>query len=199
MLAVAKKRSLFSSKRTKKPRGISVTPAEHLLKQLALRYLVDQSMPLKDVAKQLKVTPKKIKSFFNNEEFVQELEERIERVHGIDPEFMQSQAKISLLHLYEEMRRREVSGKLRDLPTRELHKILVDTQKELRLDTPGAFTSKVGVADLGNLQDRYKKSLSGRMSRQKKKLKNVTPEKESFGKESSGVKESEESKSEGTR
>ena len=198
MLAVAKKRSLFSSKRTKKPRGISVTPAEHLLKQLALRYLVDQSMPLKDVAKQLKVTPKKIKSFFNNEEFVQELEERIDRVHGIDPEFMQSQAKISLLHLYEEMRRREVSGKLRDLPTRELHKILVDTQKELRLDTPGAFTSKVGVADLGNLQDRYKKSLSGRMSRQKKKLKNVTPEKEVLGEGSSGEEENRKAKNRGS-
>jgi len=156
-----------------------LTPEEHLLRQLSLRYFVDKSLSIKDVAKKLNTTPKKLKSFFKDHEYTTELSERMERVHGIGTDFMQDQAKISLMHLYEEMRRREVEGELKDIPLRELHKILVDTQKELRLDTPGAFTSKVGVTDLTNLQDRYKSSLSGRVARleaKKSKLKNVTPE-----------------------
>lgn len=143
----------------------SLTPDDHLLRQLSLRYFVDKSLSIKEVAKSLNTTPKKLKSFFEDEEYRLELSQRIERVHGIGVEFMQSQAKISLTHLYEEMRRREVEGELEDIPMRELHKILIDTQKELRLDTPGAYTSKVGVTDLTNLQDRYKKSLSGKYRR----------------------------------
>ena len=156
----------------------ALTPEMHLLKQLSLRYFVDNSLTIKEVAKKLNTTPKVLKSFFEDDEYREELGSRMDRVHGVDTDFMQSQAKISLLHLYEEMRRREVEGELKDIPTRELHKILVDTSKELRLDTPGAFTSKVGVVDLSNLQDRFKKSLSGKMQRTQKKkdkLKNVSP------------------------
>ena len=160
-------------------KAAATTAAEdHLLKQLALRYMVDQTLSIREVAKTLGTTPKKLKSFFEDEFFKQELSERIERVHGVGTNFMQSQAKISLMHLYEEMRRREAEGELKDVPLRELHKILIDTQKELRLDTPGAFTSKVGVADLGDLQGRYKKSLSGRSQ---SKLKNVTPKEATVG------------------
>lgn len=156
----------------------SLTPDDHLLRQLSLRYFVDKSLSVKEVAKSLNTTPKKLKSFFEDEEYRLELSQRIERVHGIGVEFMQSQAKISLTHLYEEMRRREIEGELKDIPMRELHKILIDTQKELRLDTPGAYTSKVGVTDLTNLQDRYKKSLSGKYRRSViRRMKNVTPEK----------------------
>lgn len=147
----------------------SLTPEDHLLRQLSLRYFVDQSLTVREVAKKLNTPQKRIKEFFEDPEYTDELTERIERVHGIGTEFMQSQNKISLLHLYEEMRRREVEGELKDIPLRELHKILIDTQRELRLDTPGAFTSKVGVADLTNLQDRYSKSLSGRFHKQKSK------------------------------
>jgi len=119
----------------------SKTPEEHLLKQLSLRYFVDQSLSVKEVAKRLNTTVPVIKKFFEDPEYTDELSERIERVHGIGTDFMQSQAKISLLNLYEEMRRREVEGELKDLPLRELHKILIDTQKEISLDPPGAFTS----------------------------------------------------------
>lgn len=146
----------------------SSTPEDHVLKQLSLRYFVDQSLTIREVAKRLNTTPKKVKSFFEDPEYADELKERIDKVHGIGTDFMQSQAKISLLHLYEEMRRREVEGELQDIPLRELHKILIDTQREIRLDTPGAFTSKVGVADLSALQDRYSKSLSGRFHRLQK-------------------------------
>ena len=76
MPVIAKTKSLFPAKKPRKAKGITTAPAEHLLKQLALRYLVDQSMPLRDVAKQLKTTPKKVKSFFEDENFVQELEDR---------------------------------------------------------------------------------------------------------------------------
>jgi len=167
----------------------TITPEEHLLRQLSLRYFVDKSLSIKEVAKKLNTTPKKLKSFFKDDEYTDELSERMERVHGIGTDFMQDQAKISLMHLYEEMRRREVEGELKDIPLRELHKILVDTQKELRLDTPGAFTSKVGVTDLGNLQDRYKVSLSGRAARleaKKGKLKNVTSERKALSERTEG-------------
>jgi len=185
-----KKRSLFSGSVAPRSKGLALTPEDHLLKQLSLRYFVDKSLSIKEVAKTLNTTPKKLKSFFEDEEYKLELSKRIEKIHGVGTDFMQSQAKISLIHLYEEMRRREVEGELQDIPIRELHKILIDTQKELRLDTPGAYTSKVGVADLTNLQDRYKKSLSGRMSRlgrKKKKLKNVTPKKEILDVEGSNL------------
>jgi len=157
--------------------AMPLTPEDHLLRQLSLRYFVDKSLSLKEVARRLEVPPKRIKEFFEDEEYRVELQERIERVHGIDSEFMQSQAKISLISLYEEMRKREAEGNLKDVPMRDLHKMIVDVQKELRLDTPGAFTSKVGVADLTRLQDRYKKSLSGKISRFQgiRNAKNVTP------------------------
>jgi len=171
----AKSKGLFSGKKSSIGVVSSLTPETHLLRQLALRYFVDKSLRIKDVAEKLNTTNAKIKAFFNDPSFVEELESRMDKVHGIGKEFMQSQAKISLVNLYEEMRRREIDGELKDIPLRELHKIIVDTQKELRLDTPGAFTSKVGVTDLTNLQDRYKKSLSGRL--QQKQLKNVTPKK----------------------
>jgi len=161
-----------------KSRSAVLTPEEHILRQLSLRYFVDQTLSLKEVARKLDTTTRKLKSFFKDEGYREELSERIERLHGIGTTFMQSQAKISLLNIYEEVRRREIEGELKDVPFRELHKMLIDTQKELRLDTPGAFTSKVGVADLTNLQDRYKKSLSGKIQRhrsKKDKLKNVTP------------------------
>jgi len=154
----------------------SMTPGDHLLKQMALRYLVDQTLGIREVAEKLNTTKRKINSFFQDAEFVRALETRIEKIVGIDSEFMQSQAQISLAHLYEEIRRREIGGELEEIPMRDLHKMLVDTQKEIRLDTPGAFTSKVGVTDLPNLQDRFKKSLSGRIHNLKK-VKNITPRK----------------------
>jgi plasmid maintenance system antidote protein VapI len=162
-----KKKSSFAEKDLTITKSVSsLTPEEHLLKQLSLRYLVDQSLSVKEVAKKLNTTQTVIKRFFEDPEYTDELAERMDRIHGIDTEFMQSQAKLSLFNLYEEMRRREVEGQLKDIPIRELHKILVDTQREIRLDTPGAFTSKVGVADLTNLQDRYSESLSGKFHRQ---------------------------------
>jgi len=177
----------------------TVTPSEHLLRQFSLRYFVDKSMKLKEVARKLNVPKKQIELFFDDPEYVQELEERMERVLGVDTQFMQNQAQISLVHLYEEMRRREIEGELKDISMRDLHKMLVDTQKEMRLDTPGAFTSKVGVADLGDLQGRYEKSLSGKIHR-KRALKNVTPEKKQITKGSkSRVEESKQDTSGGSQ
>lgn len=169
-----KKKKLLGKKvlpvkaRKKKP---SISARDHLLRQMAIRFLVDKNTNLSKVARELKTTTAKLKSFFEDPDFTAQLEERIELVHGVDGEFMASQSKITLVHLYEEMRRREIleGGKgLGDVDLPALHKMIINTQKELRLDTPGAFTSKVGVADLGNLQDRYENSLSGKMHRMKK-------------------------------
>ena len=171
--------------------GITLTPEIHLLRQRSILYLVDKSMTIREVARNLSTTQATIKSFFGDEEYVEELNNRIEKVHGIDSGFRTDQAKITLSNLYEELRRREVEDELKDVNTRDLHRMITETQKELRLDTPGAFTSKVGVTDLGNLQDRYKHSLSGRLhkvkkvTKKKKKIKNVTP-KRSFDEEADG-------------
>lgn len=148
-----------------------LTPEEHLLRQMALRYFVDQTLTIKEVAKRLKISVRKLNGFFKEEDFMEELNARIDRVMGMDSEFRTQQAKISVSHLYEEIRRREVEEELRDVPLRDLYRMLIDMQKELRLDTPGEFTSKVGVSDLTNLQDRYKKSLSGKLSRRQAKVK----------------------------
>jgi len=128
--AKAKKRKALFAGAAKSSGGKSsaLTPDDHLLRQLSLRYFVDKSLSVKEVAKNLNTTPKKLKSFFEDEEYRLELSERIEKIHGIGTDFMQSQAQISLIHLYEEMRRREVEGELKDIPMRELHKILIDTQ-----------------------------------------------------------------------
>jgi len=143
----------------------ALTPDEHILRQRALLYLTDQKMPIKDVARRLNTTKTVIRSFFEDAKFVEELEERIERVDGIDKGWRSEQAKMTLSHLYEEIRRREVEGMLEDVPVQVLHKMIIDTQKEIRLDTPGEFTSKVGVQDLATLQDRFSQSLSGKVHR----------------------------------
>ena len=148
----------------------SITPREHLLRQMALRFLVDKRMKITEVARLLKTSIPMIKRFFEDENFVKELEERVDTIHGIDKDYRVEQAKITLFHLYEELRKREVFGELVAVDARQLHKMIVDTQKELRLDTPDGFTSKIGVADLGSLQDRFNKSLSGKLYRMKKTM-----------------------------
>jgi hypothetical protein len=155
-----------------------LSPTEHLLRQMAMRYLVDQSLTIKEVASKLKISSRKLGTFFKEEDFMEELNARIERVMGMDSEFRTNQAKISVMHIYEEIRRREVENELKDTPLRDLHKMLIDMQKELRLDTPGEFTSKVGVADLTTLQDRYKKSLSGKLAQKQVKGLRAASEKE---------------------
>jgi len=173
-----------------------ITPADHLLRQFALLYLVDHQLTVKEVASKLKTTPHKIKSFIEDIEFREELNARMERVHGIDTSYIQEQSKLSLSHLYEELQRRQIAGELEDVSFRDLHRMIMENQKELRLDTPGAFTSKVGVvADLADLQGRYRKSLSGKLNRRQKRLKNVTPKKVTKG--SNSVAKSEQNKSGG--
>ena len=201
-MALAEKN--FIPKKFKKVTGVTkavnqVTPEDHLLRQFALLYLVDHQFTVREVARKLNTTPSKIKKFVEDEEFREELRIRMERVHGIDTDYMQDQSKLSLSHLYEELQRRHVTGKLEDVSFRDLHRMIIENQKELRLDTPGAFTSKVGVvADLDSLQDRYKKSLSGKINhRKQKRIKNVTPKK--VTEESNSVGESKQNKSGGSR
>ena len=153
------------------PEDRGITPKEHLLRQMALRFFVDKRMRVTQVATLLNTSVPMINRFFQDKEFLKELEERIDDVHGIDKDYRVDQAKITLFHLYEELRKREVLGELTDVDSRQLHKMIVDTQKELRLDTPDGFTSKIGVADLGSLQDRFNKSLSGKLHRMKKTAK----------------------------
>lgn len=159
-----RKKKKFGKKKTL---AVVTSPSKHLLKEQALRYLVDKRMKITQVARLLNTSPAMIKSFFEDENFLYELQERIDSITSIDTEYRIEQAKISLNHFYEELRKREVIEEM-DVSTSELHKMIINTQKELRLDTPDGFTSKVGVADLSKLQDRFDKSLSGRLHRMKK-------------------------------
>jgi plasmid maintenance system antidote protein VapI len=161
-LPVPHEKALVKEKKRKKK---AYEIQNHILKQKALRFFSDTNVTIKEVAETLKVTVDRIKSFFDDQEFVKELNERIDKISGINSEFRLSQSKFSLYHLYEELRRRQAEGELKDVPARDLHRMIVDTQKELRLDTPGDVTSKIGVADLVELQDRYNKSLSGKVAK----------------------------------
>ena len=187
----AKQKRISSKSVIPATKSVVLTPEDHLLRQRALLYLVDKRLTIREISRKLNVPQIDIKSFFEDENFLEELNERLERVEGIDADYRLDHAKITLSNLYEEMHRREVEEELKDVPTRDLHRMITETQKELRLDTPGDFTSKVGVGDLGSLQDRYKKSLSGKMhkmkriSMEKKIIKNVTPD-ENFEKEANG-------------
>jgi len=166
MEKIGKKRYPLVSTESLVPKMI--TPKEYLIRQRALRFLVDKRMKIRDVAIILKASPSMIKSFFQDERFVKELTERVEMIDGIGEDYRVDQMKMTLHNLYGEMRKREILGDLKETSVRDIHKMIIDTQRELRLDTPGGFTSKVGVADLGNLQDRYNKSLSGKLHRMKK-------------------------------
>lgn len=162
----------------------TLSAEEILLRQRALLYLADKGQNIKTVAEKLGVTKPAIKALFKDPVFVRELEERITFIEGIDTEYVMDKSKITLVSLYEELVRKiVVENELENLSIKDLHKMILDTQKEIRLDTPGSFTSKVGVGDLTNLQDRYRKSLSGKMHRGRNKskdikdIKNVTPAK----------------------
>jgi len=176
-----KKKALVPRKKKKKSKAlVPGSEKEYLIKQQSLRLLVDKSMRIADVAVILKTTPVTIKSFLADDSFREELEERIDRIHGMDKDQRIESMKITLLSLQHEMRTREATGELTESSNRDIHKMIMDTQKELRLDTPGDVTSKVGVADLGKLQDRFGKSLSGKLhrmgktaSRKKKKMKRI--------------------------
>jgi len=170
-MAFGIRKGIHTTKPSSSSGSFAVTPADHLLKQFSLMYLVDKKMSIRDVAKKLNATVPKIKSFFDDPIFIKELEARIKRVTGVDSKYLKEQEQISLFNMYEELRNREVKGELKDVATRDLFKMIIEMQREIRLDTPGAFTSKVGVVDLGKLQGRYKNSLSGRIHRIKNKKK----------------------------
>ena len=169
-----KKKNKFLSKlKPKLKKGAKINETEKfLLKQRALVLMTDQQKSAREVSRILKTTLPTIKSFLEDEDFVEELRERIEYIDGIDEGFCIDQSRISLSQLYESFRTRISIGELEDIPMRDLFRMITETQRELRLDSPGSVTSKVGLVDLSNLQDRYSNSLSGKMkrSRSRKKL-----------------------------
>jgi len=173
-IAKMKKISFFSKKDpeksvvSKKKSSLSKKEIEdHILKQRALKYFSDGTSNIREVSELLKITVPRIKTFFEDEIFLTELNERIDQTQGIDTDFRLNQSKFSLVNLYKELKRRLVEEEVKEIPMRDLHRMIMDTQKELRLDTPGEFTSKVGVANLTDLQTRYHESLSGRQAAKK--------------------------------
>jgi hypothetical protein len=165
-----------SKKRRLTKKVSSKESEDYNLKQIALRLLVDKSISLSEAATEMNISIKDLQEFFKDKNFVEDLHDRIERIYGIDADYRLDQNKFTLDSLYKEMRRRAVNDEFKHAPLRDLSKMIIDFQKELRLDTPGEFTSKVGMGELTDLQVRYKKSLSGKLNAVKVSQK-VIPEK----------------------
>jgi hypothetical protein len=170
MKIIKKRRSLIASG-SKKITKKSNSSRDHILKEQAIRLFVDRRMNKTQIAKYLGTTVAKLNKFLEDPKFVEKIEKRIEMILGIDKDYRIENSKITLYGMYEELQKRIALEELGDVDTAQLHKMIVNTQKELRLDTPGGFTSKIGVGNLDDLQERFNKSLSGKMSRMKKTVK----------------------------
>jgi len=171
----AKKKSLSLIKKKKIKKGSSISETEKfLLQQRALVLLSDKKKSVREVARTLETTLPTIKAFFEDENFVEELNSRIEYIEEVDDEFCLDQSKISLSQLYDSFRKRISNDELDDIPLKDLHKMIVETQREFRLDSPGSVTQKIGLVDLTSLQGRYNDSLSGKIRKRKiEKLKKL--------------------------
>ena len=167
MTIIKKKKALVPITRKKVKKGNSKS-TDHILQEQAIRLFVDRRLKKTQVARYLGTTISKINKFLEDPKFIKRVEERISVVLDIDDDFRIDNAKISLYGMYEELLRRIAMEELGDVDTPQLHKMITNTQKELRLDTPGGFTSKIGVGNLDSLQERFDKSLSGKMQRMKK-------------------------------
>ena len=75
-----KKSSLALSSGTQ---GVTLTPEIHLLRQRSILYLVDKSMTIREVARNLNTTQASIKSFFGDEEYVEELNDRPKSIKNV--------------------------------------------------------------------------------------------------------------------
>jgi len=139
-------------------------------------YLAAYSWPKSKVAKEIGVSVRLLNAWLTTEEFNAEVDEQVKKLSGIDKAFRLDRAKKALPFLYDELLRRLAidEDEIQDVPLRDIVRILQSMQSEIRLDTPGEMTQKVGRYDLGTLSKRYMESTSGtantnRPNRRKKK------------------------------
>jgi len=130
----------------------------------AVFYLAAYNWPKKKVAVTSGVSLSKLNQWLELEEFNEAIEEKVAELSGIDKEFRLENAKKTLPFLYNELLRRLAidDDELKELQTKDLVRLIGTMQKEIRLDTPGDVTGKVGHVDSSSpdLRDRYMSSTS---------------------------------------
>lgn len=126
-----------------------------------------------EVADELGITLHSVRSWQkHNELFKQELDRRIEENTQINAEHRRKKMQSSLSALYREVSRRIANEELAELKDKDLFRVIVWIQNELRIDTPEDVTSKTEHRHrrLEDLQDRYKKSQSAKVFQKKKQI-----------------------------
>lgn len=133
----------------------------------AIRLMVDKSRKISDIADKLDVGENTIRDWCTKPEFIRALNERIEQVDGVDANWRRERAKSVLSSLYEDLEAKiNDIEKMKKIPVRTLVKAIQVLQHELRLDTDGEVTQKVGHFDLQQVQEKFKKSTTRKMMKE---------------------------------
>lgn len=138
-----------------------------VMQKRAIRLMVDKSRRVGDVADKLDVAESTVRDWLTKPEFMRALNERIEQVDGVDAQFRREQTKSFLTSLYEDLEFKLGNPEvMRKTPIRTLVKAIQTLQNELRLDTVGEVTSKVGHYDLEQIQERFKNSTTRKLMKE---------------------------------
>lgn len=129
------------------------------------------------VAKEIGVSVRLLNAWLETEEFNIAVDDNVVKLSGVDREFRLDRSKKALPYLYEELLRRLAidDDELQDVPLKDVMKMISSMTNEIRTDTPGEATQKVGHFNLGNLSKRYMKSTSGEKKNSPKPKKKKTP------------------------
>lgn len=143
-------------------------------------YLAAYDWPKSKVAKEIGVSSRLLNAWLETEEFNAAIDDNVTKLSGVDREFRLDRSKKALPYLYEELLRRLAidDSELQDVPLKDVMKMISSMTNEIRTDTPGEATQKVGHFNLGNLSKRYMKSTSGEKDGIKKKKKKKSPVRE---------------------
>jgi transposase len=133
----------------------------------AIKLMVDKSRKVGDVADKLDVADSTVRDWLTKPEFIRALNERIEQVDGVDAKWRREQTKSVLTTLYEDLEFKIGNSEvMRKTPIRTLIRAIQTLQNELRLDTIGEVTSKVGHYDLEKIQERFKNSTTRKLMKE---------------------------------
>lgn len=141
----------------------------------AIVFLASKNWTKKQVAKECGISRRMLNKWLEKEAFQKELESTIERIAGVNKGFRLEQMKNVLPFLYDEVYKRAATGDLDDVGTPHIVKMIQILQNEMRLDTTGEVTQKVGHITMDKLGERYRKSQSAKTLRniRKKKVANL--------------------------
>jgi hypothetical protein len=130
----------------------------------AIKWLANTNKKHLFVAKKVGVDVATIRNWLKNPVFDAVLKREIDSIDKVDREFRRDKMRRLLPPLYDEISERVIEGKLGELPTERIVKIITDLQHELRLDTSGDgdATSKTQGVSVDEMIERMKNSNSGK-------------------------------------